>query len=60
MIGGETIDSSAQLFKKNPVFDEAEGREWKKTRLLIIYEISFMATSKLIKLDNNLERLSKK
>ena len=60
LIGGETIDSAARLCKKNTAFDEVECQEWKKTRLLIMDEISFMATSKLIKLDNDLERLRKK
>ena len=60
LIGGETIHSAAKLRATTTDFDEAFCIDWKKTRLLIIDEISFSSTFELIKLDQNLRRLRNK
>ena len=57
LIGGETIHSAASLGKETTSYDEAFCAEWKKTRLLIIDEISFMSARELVRLDRNLRRL---
>ena len=56
-INGETIDLVAGLQrKKKEIFTMDEICDWKKTRILIIDEISFMSCKKLILLDKNLRK----
>ena len=56
-INGETIDSVAGLQRqKDEIFTIDEIYDWKKTRILIIDEISFMSCKKLILLDRNLRK----
>lgn len=56
-INGETIDLVAGLQrKKKEIFTIDEICDWKKTRILIIDEISFISCKKLILLDKNLRK----